>query len=202
MDANTKGKERLHEESLSGISSLSALPSLSEVFSGPSDRYILAALGRSARINGTGSSQQEQRIPNVEVPLAGYRTPNPPAWERLDSLVSSENTTASQQGHRAMQQTTKPAPSDNSDPRVLPPDNHLSGEGGTKSTPIDAEAYFDDLHVNQQASMDQGNLSGADVSIYEDRADLCSNERRAVLQGEQYSNSQLLEKPGQACQKP
>ena len=202
MDATTKGKERLHEASRSGVSSLPTLPSLAEVFSGPSDRHILAALRRSAHVNGVGLSQRTQLVPNIELPPAGYRTPSPPAWERLDSPVSSIDASALRQGHRTEQQATKQGLSDDSDSKVLSQDDHLRVELGTKWAPIDVETHFDDMHLHHQAPIDHGNLSGTDLSVYEDRARLCSNERRAFLQGEGYSNFQLLEKPGQACLKP
>ena len=45
-------------------------------------------------------------------------------------------------------------------------------------------------------------LSDEEREIYKDQLHNCSNEDRALLQGEGYTNKSLLDKPGEACQNP
>ena len=56
--------------------------------------------------------------------------------------------------------------------------------------------------VDDSACIDRDNHSEADQAIYDDRATGCSNQQRALLQGEGFCNPWLLEKVGQACLKP
>ena len=56
--------------------------------------------------------------------------------------------------------------------------------------------------LDEEASLDPDNLSEADQAIYYDRTIGCSNQQRALLQGEGFCNPWLLEKVGQACLKP
>ena len=210
-----KGKERLHEELPSEASWLPTLPSLSEVFSKPEDAHILAMIKESARNSNFEYGLQGQHLPNIRLPsdtrapgqstghkhpgyidldrlrsfYASQQVPKPLARKGLGGRVPSNNASTSQQ---------EPGPGleEDSDCMILSGD-----ESGTKEAPIDVETYYENF-PRLQARVDPSNLSDADRAIYEDQASRCSNQQRALLQGEGYSNEQLLEKPGKACLKP
>ena len=249
-DTTWNGKERIREEPLSEVYSLTPkekkrihaewrpepypLPSPSKFFSRSSHPNISATIGESSPSTNTKSVYQgqppfiihppldsrapQQSIvvcsPEVETEtslnevtyigqarvnrdIAQPSTPHrysPPAW-----LVSRQRLWPGQQ-------PTEQTPHHNWDLGLLSQDQ-VDGERGTEMTPINVEIYPEDVR-NRQAPIDHSNLPDADPAeyderaVYEDRAIGCLNEQRALLQGEGFSNCDLLKKPGRACLKP